>query len=249
MGVLDVPAPLFAWLDGVMGQFAPPTARLVLWGLISAAISMGLYWLISPQRKIADTKQRALEARRALDQYQGDFAGAWPRMREMLRLSLKQVGIVTWPAIAASLPVLCVLVWMSTAYGYHFPPPAADPDIRTFPKQIAVRWIDGGQAEPRSTASARTPRIQLLNSQNKVTKVFSLPEPVPALHKRQWWNILFGNPAGYLPAGAPLNYIEIDLPEQQFLAFGPSWMRSWEFLYLTVLVVGSIVIKVAFRIK
>jgi len=76
-----------------------------------------------------------------------------------------------------------------------------------------------------------------------------LKAPVTTLHKRQWWNSLFGNPAGYIPPDARVAQIEIDLPSQEVLGFGPGWMRSWEFLFLTVLLVASIAIKVIFRIK
>ncbi|MDQ3796891.1 MAG: hypothetical protein M3294_04805, partial [Pseudomonadota bacterium] len=67
MGVLDIPAPLFAWLDELIGQLVPPGVRLVLWGVIGAAVSMGLYWLISPQEKIKRNAAKSIEARRALD--------------------------------------------------------------------------------------------------------------------------------------------------------------------------------------
>jgi hypothetical protein len=249
MGVLDVPAPLFAWADALMSQFAPSTARLVLWGLVSAVVSMGLYWLLSPQRKIAQVKESALQARRALDSYEGDFAGAWPRMREMLRLSLKQVGIVTWPAIAASLPVLCLLVWMSTAYGYHFPPPNSDVEIRTAPEQIGARWIGRGEQYRGPDAGPNAPHIELHNERSTTVLVIPMPKPVPTVHKRQWWNALLGNPAGYIPDDAPISRVDVDLPSQQFLSVGPSWMRSWEFLYFTVLILGSVIIKVVFQIK
>jgi hypothetical protein len=82
-----------------------------------------------------------------------------------------------------------------------------------------------------------------------VAHTVPLPVPVPTVHKRQWWNALFGNPAGYLPGNARVERVEIDLPPKQVLAFGPSWLRSWEFVYLTVLLVSSIVIKIAFKIK
>ncbi len=249
MGVLDVPAPLFSWLDALMGQFAPPTVRLILWGIIGAAVSMGLYWLLSPQQKIAHTKASALEARRVLDAYEGDFSGVWPHMREMLRLSLKHVGIVFWPAVVASLPVLCLLVWLSTTYGYHFPASGSEVEIRTFPQGLQARWIAGAEGAEESAIPSETPRIELRNDQDEVVRMIPLPEPVPAVHKYQWWNALLGNPVGYLPAEARIDRIEIDLPSQEFLPFGPSWMRSWEFLFLTVLIVASVVIKIAFRIK
>ena len=51
MGIFDLPAPLFAWADQAMSGFAPPTVRLILWGLVAAVFSMGLYWLFSPSGK------------------------------------------------------------------------------------------------------------------------------------------------------------------------------------------------------
>lgn len=251
MGIFDVPAPLLAWLDGHASNFASPTLRLILWALISAIFSMGLYWLLSPQKKIADIKTRALEARRALDAYDGEFAGAWPRISEMLRLSLRQVGIVTLPAVLASLPILCVLVWMSTAYGHFYPSDASDVGIQVYPQQqVQARWASnpknsgGGQM-----STADLPVIELVDNRQNVINTLSLDAPVTTLHKRQWWNSLFGNPAGYLPPDVRAERVEIDLPSQEFLTFGPSWMRGWEFLFLVVLLLASIVIKVVFRIK
>jgi hypothetical protein len=249
MGVFDVPAPLFAWLDGLMNAFAPPTARLVLWGAIGAAVSMGLYWLLSPQQRIAQTKARAQEARRTLDTYEGDFSGAWPHMREMLRLSLKQVGIVLWPAVAASLPLLCLLVWVNTAYGHYFPARDSNVEIRTFPEQLQARWIPNGQIAQGPASKTQTPSIELRDNRGEVVRTVPMPVPVPTVHKRQWWNVLFANPVGYLPIDAHIDRIEIDLPSKEFLPFGPSWLRSWEFLFFTVLIVASVAIKVAFRIK
>ncbi len=246
MGVFDVPAPLFAWADQLMSQFAPPTVRVALWGIVGAAVSMGLYWLLSPQAKIKRNQAKSLEARRALDAYEGDFAGAWPQMRSMLGLALKQVGIVVIPAVLASLPVLCMLAWMSTAYGYKYPPAGVEPTIRTHPQQVQARWI---VARAAGQSESHIPQVQLLNERGQLTRVIPLPKPVPTVHKRQWWNALFGNPAGYLPHDAAIDRVEIALPPQELLGFGPSLIRGWEFLFLMVLLVSSIVIKIIFKIK
>ena len=249
MGILDLPAPLFAWFDGLLSELMPSAVCLMVWGILGAAISMGLYWLISPQQAIKRTQAKSLEARRALDSYQGDFAGAWPQMRKMLRHALTQVGIVTVPAVIASLPVLCLLVWLSTAYGYHFPAPGTSIKIRTFPEQLQARRIAGAKPNAQTMSKPQTPRIELLNVENLVIRTIALPIPVPSIHKRQWWNALVGNPAGYLPEHSKIDRVEINVPRQEFLRFGPSWLRGWEFLFLTVLVVASIIIKVVFRIK
>ena len=63
MGLLDLPAPLFAWLDALFSGFASPALRLVIWGVIGAVMSMGAYWLLSPQKRIAQAKADAIAAR------------------------------------------------------------------------------------------------------------------------------------------------------------------------------------------
>ncbi|MGI8740838.1 MAG: hypothetical protein ACR2KU_14930 [Gammaproteobacteria bacterium] len=254
MGIFDVPAPLFAWLDSHANSFASPTLRIILWALVSAVISMGLYWLLSPQQRIADVKRRALEARRALDAYDGEFAGAWPRISEMLRLSLKQVGIVTMPAVLASLPILCVLVWLSTTYGHVYPSDYAQVDMRAYPQgQVQPRWSHTGDARDEGAqgraSNSNVPIIELVDNRQNVLDSIPLKAPVTTIHKRQWWNSLFGNPAGYLSPDERVEGIEIDLPSQEVLGFGPGWMRSWEFLFFVVLLIASIAIKVIFRIK
>jgi hypothetical protein len=118
VGLLDLPAPLFAGLDSVLGDVAPPIMRLAIWGIVAAVLSMGAYWLLSPQTRIAQAKADALAARRALDAYDGDLAGAWPLMGRLLGTALRQLGLVTWPALLGSLPVLALLAWLSTTYGH-----------------------------------------------------------------------------------------------------------------------------------
>src|SRR3546814_11655026 len=90
MGLLDLPAPLFGWLDGALGHLMPATARLILWGIAAAILSMVLYKALSSQERIAVTKAKAAEARRTLDGYDGEFAGAWPLIRE--RSEERRVG-------------------------------------------------------------------------------------------------------------------------------------------------------------
>lgn len=249
MGVFDLPAPLFAWLDGLMSGVAPPTLRLVLWGVVGAVLSMALYWALSPQRRIARTKAEAAEARRALDAYDGEFAGAWPLIRRTLRLALKQVGLVAWPAVAASLPVLAMLAWLSTAYGYALPAAGTEVDVRTFPRALPARLVHGADEEEPPPSSAAPPRIVVADESGRVVGSVPLTAPVSTLHKREWWNALFGNPAGYLPDDAPLERIEIDLPQKEYIALGPAWLRSWYVVFFAALLAGSLAIKIAARIE
>lgn len=242
MGLFDLPAPLFALLDSGLGTFAPPLARLLIWGAVGAAISMGLYWLISPQRRITAAKAEALAARQALDAHEGEFGAAWPLMRRMLALALRQLGLVLLPAVVASLPVLFLLAWLSTAYGYGFPTDEAAVAVRVTPEAYDAR-LEQDSSGPAAHAAV------VVDGRGEEALRAPLPAPVTMLHKRQWWNALFGNPAGYLPAAGEIEWIELDLPERRYLPFGPAWLGAWYTVFFTSLLVVSIVIKVVWRIE
>ena len=245
MGLFDLPAPLFAWLDQVMSGFAAPTLRLVIWGLVGAVLSMGLYWLFSPQGKLTDVKMRALAARQKLNAFDGEFAEAWPLMRSMLGLSLRQLGMTTLPALLASLPVLALIVWLGTAYGYGLPESQGAVEVETTPAveaQGKVQILDNASPD-------NPPRLVVTDPGGGLISEFSLAAPVPTIHKKQWWNTLIGNPLGYLPDDGEIDAISFDLPEKDYLGFGPGWLRPWYVLFFTILVLGSLAIKMVGRIE
>lgn len=242
MGLFDLPAPLFAVLDAGLAHLLSPTLRLVVWGLIGAGVSMGLYWLLSPQRRIAETKIEAAAARRRLDAFDGEFAAALPLIGATLRPAFRQLGLVVGPAVAASLPLLALLAWLSTAYGHAFPAAPATVGVHTVPNGFDARL------EPGSDAGA-APAVVVRDEAGEVVERVPLQAPVATIHKREWWNFLIGNPAGYLPEDAALERIELALPEREYLAFGPAWLRAWYVVFFAALLIGSLLIKVLARIE
>lgn len=243
MGLLDLPAPLFAWVDGLLGGLASPSLRLVLWGLIAAALSMGLYWLLSPQERIARAKAEATAARRALDGFDGDFRQAGPLMRRAIGSAVGQLGLVAWPALVGSLPVLALLAWLSTAYGHTLPATRADVAASASSQPLEARVV------PAPAAGAPERQIVVvLDQRGRAVQEVALSAPVPVIHKRKWWNVLIGNPIGYLPDDGPLGRIELDMPHRQYLPIGPDWLRAWYVVFFGSLLGGSLAIKVAARI-
>jgi hypothetical protein len=253
MGIFDIFSPFFSWFDANLAYVLYPMLRLVFWGIVASILTMWLYVLLSSQGKLSRIKTEVADTKKALAQYDGDFKGAWRLIRQSLRLSLKQIGLALGPAIVASLPVLFMLVWLGTAYNYHLPETGAIIDIKIFPTSAEVSF----HPQARKGASvgqwqiswpASDEQLWLRDTTSQVITTFPLSEPVPILHKRQWWNVLFGNPIGYIPEGSFLERVEIALPENKYLNLGPEWMHSSEAVFLLVVVIGSLAIKLIFRI-
>ena len=247
MGLLDLPAPLLAWVDAALAGLIPAPLRLLLWGLFAAAISMGLYLALSPQRRIALAKADALDARAALDRFDGEFSEAWPLIRTVLGTAFRQLALITGPAILSSLPVLALLVWLSNAYGHAFPTNHADVTIRTVPQELEAHLE---ATSPAVATSAPSPhQIVVRDRAGQIVDRVSWNAPVPTLHKREWWNLLLGNPAGYLPDHSPLQRLDLELPLQHYLPVGPDWLRPWYVPFFGVLLLASLAIKVVARIE
>src|SRR5688500_20323135 len=88
MGLLDLPAPLFDFVDRSLLGALPPLARLILWAIAGAAVSLTLYRWLSPQRRIAAAKAAALDARRRLNAHDGDLESALPLMRQSMKAEI-----------------------------------------------------------------------------------------------------------------------------------------------------------------
>lgn len=234
MGLFDYPSPVFAWLDAAMGIAVPPTPRLVLWGVLAGLLSMWLYRLISPQQRIVRAREELAEARLELAEYDGEFSGAWPLMAHLLRVAGAQVGRTAWPAIVASLPLLCLLLWLSTAYGYRFPEPGDVPALTVTPPDLQATWVP--------EADGRVPGVALSDARGNAITV-PLSSPVPVLQHHRWWNALIANPAGYLPHGTAAREVDIALPQRVYMPVGPGWMRGWELPFFLSLVLTSLLVK------
>ena len=253
MGLFDIAAPLFDWIDTGFSGYVPEWLRLVVWGVIAAAISMALYHKLSAQRAMAAVKAESAEVRKSLKGYDGEFAGLWALLRRNIALSARLVQLAALPAIVASLPVIFLIVWLSNAYGYRLPARGALIEVRSAPHEVELSW------GPESVAPfapgiwhvswplKRLP-IHLYGVGDEPIVTLPLAAPIPILHKRQWWNELIGNPAGYLPDDAAVDSLEFGLPERLFIKFGPDWMRGWATIFFTALVAFSIAIKMSFRI-
>ena len=252
-GIFDIPAPLLGLIDTALAGFLPNTVRLIIWGIAAGAGSMGLYWLTSPQRKLEQAKADSIAARNALSAYDGEFDGIFPLMLRALSTSFRHLGLALGPALLGSLPVIFLMVWMSGAYGYRMPEPGAAVNVTVVAQSAPLTWTDGTQAATDNGWTVAWPAngetLSLADTAGAALLTLPLPHAVPVKHKRAWWNMLFANPLGSLPDDAPAESVEIGLHAKVFVPFGPGWLQGWEALFILVVLVASVGIKVAFRIR
>ena len=143
------------------------------------------------------------------------------------------------PALIASIPVVFVMAWLSSSYHLRNPEPGTLVEVRTFPASTTVAWtsIAANHSGEAGAWRIRWPDpsepARLIDSQGSEILALPLTEPVPVVHKPKWWNLLFGNPAGYLAADGPIDSVQFSLPEHSFYRLA-ELMRSWHFPSLPV---------------
>ena len=235
LGLFDLPAPLLQWVDERVSNILPAPISVAMWAVLGGIVCLELYRVVSPQKRIREIKRQAKAAQQQLAGYDGEMEGAWPMIKSMLGLSLKRVGIVIPATLLAAYPIIVLIVWLSSAYGHVFPAQGV-PVAVDIASPLEARWIEGDRQSP--------PHIQASEEGDVVLDV-PLAAHVPVLHKRAWWNVLIANPAGYLPADAPVDEVRIDLPRRELHAFGPGWLRGWEAIFLPVLFVSALAYKSA----
>jgi predicted AlkP superfamily phosphohydrolase/phosphomutase len=258
MGALDVASPVLARIDARMADWLPDWGRLILWGILAAFGSMALYRVTSNQSRLAANKAEIRTLQKQLNQFNGPFSEAWPLLRRNVMLSGRRVWLTLFPALIGSLPVLFVLAWVSTAFETHWPAPGdqIEVDPRAAGGELPpLRWEGSVQAAPvgNGTWNVVWPEngtsLTLLDSDGTVLLKLPTTEPVSVVHQRRWWNVLIGNPAGYLPSPGDVDTVAMALPRSEYLPFGPDWLRGGIAFFLGVVLISSLLLKFLWRLQ
>ncbi|HEY7690274.1 MAG TPA: hypothetical protein VH835_16355 [Dongiaceae bacterium] len=241
MGLLDLPAPLFAGVTSLFAGFLPPVALILLWAVLGAAVAVELYRVLSPQQRLAAVKSELSAVQRRLAAYDGDLDDAWPMIRRMFGLALRRLAIVLPAAILSSLPLLSLIVWLDTAYARKLPAPGETISVTTPTAGADVRW--------RSAGAGEAPHVVVTDPSGRTVADVAVKAPVDRIEKRQWWNILFANPLGYLPADAAVERVDLSLEKRELIAIGPPWLRGWEPLFFAALLLCAIPFSLLRRVQ
>ena len=252
MGLFDLPAPLFSAVDHLFGLVLPAFLRLTLWGTFAGWLTMLAYRKISNQKKISTLKAEQKIRQKEIAGFDGEFEELMPLIRSTLGLGFRQLGLAIGPALLATIPVLFIVVWVSGQFGYLAPERGSKVRIHSEPAGIEVQWLPGDQSRPVGDGwlvnwpAPENP----LSLQRDGNTLLTLPtsRDVPIIHKKKWWNILIGNPIGYLPEDAPMQAIHMGLQPQQIIGFGPAWTQGWMFTFFLSFLLASLAFKFLLKI-
>ena len=255
MGLFDLPAPFFSFIDQLLGGFLPAVVRVVLWGVLAGWLTMVVYRRLSRQDKIQVLKAEQKKQQKIISDFDGEFEELFPVIRHTLGLGMRQLGLSLGPALLATIPILFLVVWVAGQFGYDQPVTGSAVNIDINPQEQEIsgfNWNPAGLARKTETGwelSWPSPEQAVALTHEGYT-LLELPaeHTIPVIHKHRWWNWLMANPIGYLPDDAVPESIDIGLPEQQFLIFGPAWLRGWMFSFFFSFLLSSIGFKLALKI-
>jgi len=250
-GLFDLPGPVLLWLDSRL-LLLPDLVRILIWAAIGSAASMALYAVLSPQRQLAAIKVRIRESQAGVQAYSGDFQGALPLLGSQIGLSLRHVGLTLLPAVAGSLPVLFLIPWLALRFGWTLPAPGTPVTVTARPARGDLSWQPSLPAASPGSWTVSWPRpdnpATLSTAAGTVLLKLPLAQPTPAFAKRRWWHLFFGEREGYLPADAPVESVELELPRRTMIHGVPPWLAGWEFPFFGGMLLFSVAIKMRYRL-
>ena len=241
MGLFDLPAPLFSIPTALLSGLLPPAILIVLWGVVGAVVGVELYRLFSPQQRLTVLKTELRSAQEQLSGYDGELAGAWPIMGRLLRLAFSRLALVLPAAILSSLPLLALIVWLDTVYGRSLPAAGQEVTATTPSADFVAHW-SGANGD-------KVPHVIVTDRAGQTVADVALRAPVDRIEKRRWWNLLFGNPVGYLPNQSAIDRIDLALPRQELIDIGPRWLRGWEPIFFAALLLCAIPLSLFRRVQ
>jgi predicted AlkP superfamily phosphohydrolase/phosphomutase len=249
-GVLDWPAPLIAGLDRGLAWALPSWLRLFIYAVLAGVFSMWFYAKVSKQSRLRALRDELKASHRLLASFDGEFRELRQIIGRTMRLSFRQMGLTLGPALLASIPLLLVLPTLSNLFDRSWPDAGAPTTVCVDPVMadvfFSVPVTADADAGPGCSVlpwpSAEQP-VRLVDKAGVLALDLPLSIPAAIIHQPWSWSWLLGNPAGDLDARSAVQSLRFELPEQQFLPFGPGWLRGWLAAFLLTMLVSGLVYK------
>ena len=182
--------------------------------------------------------------------YDGEFDGLLPLIGRQFRLVFTQMRLTLGATLLAGVPILLMLPWLSNQYSHALPAAGSQVTLCVEPERsIAVLRADLELAALNASLGCRvivwptTSRVATLRDSSQILLALPLNDAVPLIHQKKWWNVLIGNPLGYLPEQSDIHALQLGLPAQAVIGWGPAWLRGWEFVYFLGVLITSLLLR------
>lgn len=257
MGLLDLPAPIFSIIDGVLAMAMPAVLRLIIWGILAGWLSMIVYRLFSDQEKIGALKTLQKNQQKDIAEFDGEFAELMPLIRHTLALGIRQLGLALGPALIATVPVLFIVIWVAGQFGHVSPVAGSEVFLSVEPAGSDIHWSsatqvtssEGGWVINWPSQDQTLAMMEGAMKGNQPLLTLPIEHDIPVIHKKRWWNLLMANPLGYLPKDSETDVVYIGLPEQVIIGSGPAWVRGWMFSFFVSFLLSSFAFKFLLRLN
>ena len=253
MGIFDLLTPPLAWIDNTILASINIDVRLIIWSLISAIGSTLLFkWFINPQKiSVAKTQLRA--SQKALNSHDGEFSELKSLATKTIALSLKRLGLTIIPTLAASTILVFMLVFLSSQYDLKVPEAGSRINYTiTWEEGIknqTIQWSDK-LANTQTTVTWPEENTTIEMFDNQGLKLLSIPTvPVSIIHKKQWWNVLLANPAGYIPDHSDVAYVTFEFTSKEMGPIFGAYFDTWHWPFIILLSLFSIACLIIFKVK
>ncbi len=145
-GFFDLPAPLFDAIDRTLALALPDVARVLVYAVIAAWLSMWLYARVSPQRRLHAVRRALRRSQRRMLDDDIEFSELMRRSRHSLCLGGRQVWMILGPSLLVALPLLFLLCWMSNRFDARLPPTGTAISVCTTPSTAIIDVVPAQNA-------------------------------------------------------------------------------------------------------
>lgn len=246
--------PALAFVDSALATFLPDIVRLCLWGALAGVLALLVYRWSSDQAGIRDLKAQTRQFRREMMNSDLEHEAFMALVRKNLYASLKLLRKVILPSVLASAPVIVPAAWLAFSDGYLAPGEGETLTIEVVPPEARVRASDGVVKDDAPgtfhlVAGGDHNDLALYDDDGVVWLRDADAALYPNVQKKQWWNAILANEAGYVREDSEVSEINLSYRRKAFIENAPLWLVTWEFPFFVSVLIAAIIAKFALRIE
>lgn len=231
----------------------PLFLRVCIWGIVAGLIAIMLYKVTSNQAKITTLKKDIKTILNQLLKEDNDESEFFSLTMKNLKYSFKLVVFSFIPAFLSTIPVIIIMLCVQTYHSYALPEGNGRILVTTTPEVESIK------VEPAKIVKTTSKNnIKIVPSKETITitikdePVFEgnvFDPPVSIIEKYQWWNILIGNPAGYISNSAPIEAITFHFKRKKLFNSPTNWVNGWELTFFLSVFVSTLLAKIILKIQ